>query len=121
MRCLATVHALQRERGHTALALALKGTPQGKEFSKIYRAGVIDRFPSGESAAKAMHDARAALDLLLKGWRDPVAERALRLSGLDAGAAGAVAEELRRTPLWLSSSVQVCAMSLFLSEKRMKR
>ncbi|CAK9028468.1 unnamed protein product [Durusdinium trenchii] len=82
MRCLATVHALQRERGHTALALALKGTPQG------------------ESAAKAMHDARAALDLLLKG--DPVAERALRLSGLDAGAAGAVAEELRRTPLWLS-------------------
>ncbi|CAK9028419.1 unnamed protein product [Durusdinium trenchii] len=101
MRCLATVHALQRERGHTALALALKGTPQG------------------ESAAKAMHDARAALDLLLKG--DPVAERALRLSGLDAGAAGAVAEELRRTPLWLSSSVQVCAMSLFLSEKRMKR
>lgn len=52
---------------------------------------------------------------------DPVAERALRLSGLDAGAAGAVAEELRRTPLWLSSSVQVCAMSLFLSEKRMKR
>ena len=37
MRCLATVHALQRERGHTALALALKGTPQGKEFSKIYR------------------------------------------------------------------------------------
>ena len=40
-----------------------------QDGSSLHEAGVIDRFPSGESAAKAMHDARAALDLLLKGWR----------------------------------------------------
>lgn len=82
MRCLATVHALQRERGHTALALALKDMPKG------------------EIAAKCMRESRAAVDLLLTG--DPEAERPLRLAGLEAGACGAVAEELRRTPTWLS-------------------
>lgn len=81
MRCLATVHALQRERGHTALALALKDLPKG------------------EIAAKCMRESRAAVDLLLAG--DPEAERPLRLAGLEAGACGAVAEELRRTPTWL--------------------
>lgn len=82
MRCLATVHALQRERGHTALALALKDMPKG------------------EIAAKCMRESRAAVDLLLAG--DPEAERPLRVAGLEAGACGAVAEELRRTPTWLS-------------------
>ena len=38
---------------------------------------------------------------LLQG--DPEAERPLRLAGLEAGACGAVAEELRRTPTWLSA------------------
>jgi len=82
MRCLATVHALQRERGHTALALALKDSPKG------------------DNAARCMWESRAAVDLLLKG--DPAAERPLRVAGLEAGACGAVAEELGRTPMWLS-------------------
>ncbi|CAJ1362313.1 unnamed protein product [Effrenium voratum] len=81
MRCLATVHALQRERGHSALALALKGS-------------------EGERAGKGLRDARAATDKLLKS--DDEADHLLRVLGLDAGAAGAMAEELKHTPLWLS-------------------
>lgn len=51
-----------------------------------------------------MRESRSTLDSLLRG--DTAAEQPLRVAGLEAGAAGAMAEELQRTPLWLSHSVE---------------
>lgn len=84
MRCLATVHALQRERGHTALALALKDMPKGQSCSfwctefrevkglqQLLSCYGFDFYPCaafpGEIAAKCMRESRAAVDLLLTG------------------------------------------------------
>mmetsp|Transcript_72153 Transcript_72153/g.169085 ORF Transcript_72153/g.169085 Transcript_72153/m.169085 type:complete len:645 (-) Transcript_72153:88-2022(-) len=80
MRCLATVHSLQRERGQTALALALRGSPEG------------------DVAARKLRNLRRATTETLQGDEAEL----LHAAGFAAGAAGAVAEELRHVPKWLS-------------------
>eukprot|EP00930_Biecheleria_cincta_P095347 TRINITY_DN8730_c0_g3_i1.p1 TRINITY_DN8730_c0_g3~~TRINITY_DN8730_c0_g3_i1.p1 ORF type:complete len:659 (+),score=127.52 TRINITY_DN8730_c0_g3_i1:64-1977(+) len=80
MRCLSLIHALQKERGHTALVLALK--------SEAERADTLSE----------LQECRAGTDQLLKKGRD----EGFLLSGDDKPSSTlAVAQELHRTTSWL--------------------
>lgn len=81
LRCLAVVHSLQRERGLTALALALKESEDDGEI------------------IQKMLKARESTDELLV---ETEAEEPLHKVGIEAGTAGAIADELNRTGAWLT-------------------
>eukprot|EP00931_Biecheleriopsis_adriatica_P101789 TRINITY_DN76868_c0_g1_i1.p1 TRINITY_DN76868_c0_g1~~TRINITY_DN76868_c0_g1_i1.p1 ORF type:complete len:609 (-),score=124.35 TRINITY_DN76868_c0_g1_i1:22-1848(-) len=81
MRCLAVIHALQRERGHTAVAMASKGSSEEAK------------------SAQALKESRAATDELL---RDDAKKAEEPLCEAGPSAAGAVMQELARTQSWLT-------------------